>query len=225
MTSIVSAKVFGVRNSRVEFEKEFIVAFGDGLLKSSLPKVMDCPWEELKAFPTLDAALNYDEEGAFLMDVVAVLDTDNIGVVLRATGFEVDEVKRTINLYVFGCRHVAQTNRLSHDKKPSSHATSSIPNCLTPGNYVSRNIQRETLPQDLKLLTKKLVYDIFPRDDRGVFFCAGAKDPALRRPAWMMDELFRKLSAQILAQDAKTMLEVLHWLRPPKPPQANCVCF
>ena len=200
MTSIVSAKVSGVRNSRVEFEKDFIVAFGDGLLKSSLPKVMDCPWEELRAFPTLDAALNSDEEGALLMDVVGVLGTDNIGVVLRATGFEVDEVKRTVNLYVFGCRHV-------HENNPSSHATSSIPNCVTPSSDVSRNVQRETLSQDLKLLTKKLVCDIFPRDDQGVFLCAEAKDPALRRPAWLMDELFRKLSAQISAQDAKKCLK------------------
>ncbi len=52
------------------------------------------------AFPTLDAALNSDEQGALLMDVVAVLDKDNIGVVLRATGFEVDEVKRIVHLYV-----------------------------------------------------------------------------------------------------------------------------
>jgi hypothetical protein len=155
---------------------------------------MDCPWEDLTAFLTLHVAQNSDEKGAFLSDVVAVLGTDNIGAILRATGFEVDEVNRTINLYVLAVKNAAPITCLYLAGNPSVDATNHIPNLVTTFSNVSRNVMRDTLLQDFKLLTKKLVCDIFPREDQGVFLCLKEKDPALRRPAWLMDDLFRKLS-------------------------------
>jgi hypothetical protein len=111
---------------------------------------LGCPWEELTAFPTLDAALNSDGEGALLTDIVAVLGTDNIGVVLRATGFEVDEVQRVVHLYVPGVMHIAQRKLHYVEENPSSNATSSISNYVTPCSELSRDVQHESLPQNLK---------------------------------------------------------------------------
>jgi hypothetical protein len=48
---------------------------------------------------------------------------------------------------------------------------------------------------------------MFPRDDKGIFLCAESKDLALRRPTWLMDELFRKLIVEISAQEANKCLK------------------
>ena len=147
MTCILIAKVSGVLNSRVEFEQDFIVAFGDGRLKSSLPKALGCPWEELTAFPTLDAALNADEQGALLMDVVAGLDKDNIVVILRATGFEVDEVKQIVHLFVSRVVHLSPRKLLYVEETPISNLESCIPNSATPCNNVTLDVKRDSLSQ------------------------------------------------------------------------------
>ena len=64
-------------------------------------------------YSTLHLALTSNEESALLRDIVAIFGrTDNIGVVPRATAFEVHKDKRIIHFYVHAVKHVAPSNRL-----------------------------------------------------------------------------------------------------------------
>ncbi len=222
MSSILFAHVSGVIKSRVDFEKSFTVAIGDGSLKAAVPKLLNTPWEDLIVLPALEAAINGDAEGALLKDVVAQLATDNIGFILKSTGFVVDDEKRTVHFFVHGARRVATHQHVPIDENTCCNASSRKSLPASTSSDVSRSLQRQGLPQNLKLLTKKLVCDICPRDSEGVFLSSEAKDPALRKPAWVMDELFKKLSSEISVKDADSCLKFAYaYLRRERQKQIN----
>jgi hypothetical protein len=50
---------------------------------------------------------------------------------------------------------------------------------------------------------KKPVKETFPRDESGSYLVDFAKDPTLRRPKWVMNELFRMMSSNYNAHESK----------------------
>jgi len=67
---------------------------------------------------------------------------------------------------------------------------------------VARCLLREHMPRSLKCEMQKLVVDMFPRGADGVLLCEGHEDPILRRPHWVMDELYRNLLQNHSSEDA-----------------------
>ena len=48
------------------------------MVKSDLPDIMKCKWEQIAAFPSLYIASSLDEQGSRLIDILSLLDSDNL---------------------------------------------------------------------------------------------------------------------------------------------------
>jgi hypothetical protein len=59
----------------------------------------------------------------------------------------------------------------------------------------------------LKREIQKLVVDMFPRDSEGVTLAEAADTPSMRRPAWVMDELYHSLKLSWDKEDASKGLK------------------
>ena len=185
---------FVVRDSSVVSSKKYPLAFGDGMIKHDLPPAMNCKWEEIAAFPSLESASSQSDQGSRLMDILAFLKSENIAEVLQSTGFTLHEAERSFDVWACAAR---QTNQALTSKStpPEENAT----NCSVASGALSRG----HIDVALKAETKMLVNEIFPRDEFGCYLCKDADDIVMRRPAWVMDELFRKLCNNNNAREAK----------------------
>ena len=83
--------LFVVRDSNVLSSNKYTIAFGDGVIRQDLPPKMKCTWEEIAAFPSMEAASCPSDQGSRLMDIIAFLNSGNLVEVLQSTGFAVNE--------------------------------------------------------------------------------------------------------------------------------------
>jgi len=74
--------------------------FGEDMVKSDLPDIMECKWEQIAAFTSLEIALSYDEQGSRLIDILSLLDSDNLPVIKQSAGFTINEDIRSVNVWV-----------------------------------------------------------------------------------------------------------------------------
>ncbi len=184
---LIWMNVYVVRDSSVVSSNKYPLAFGDGMIKQDLPPEMNCKWEEIAAFPTMESALCESDQGSRLMDVLAFLNSENFADVLQSTGFTIHGAERSFDVWA---RAVRRPNLA-----PQEDATI----CSVASGALSRG----HIDVGLKAETKMLVNDIVPRDEFGCYLSKDADDPVLRRPVWVMDELFRKLRERNTASQAQ----------------------
>ena len=85
---------------------------------------------------------------------------------------------------------------------PTPQLTSSVEE--TPCSIIdSREDEVDKIGPALKEDVKKLVRETFPRDESGIYLVDSASDPSLRRPKWVMDELFGTLSSKCNSHESK----------------------
>jgi hypothetical protein len=198
MLPIVTMNISVVRDSRVLFSDNYTVAFGDGMIRLDLPQQVGCKWEHIAAFPSLETASCPTEQGSRLVDILALLGSDNFTEVLETTGYTVNEARRSVMVWV----HAARSSLLV-----SNPQTTQAEDGMTPSSVSSKSCPRDHISSSLKAETKKLIIDIFPRDEAGCYLCKEAVDPALRRPKWVLDELFRALCENHGAQEAQKCIK------------------
>jgi hypothetical protein len=128
------------------------------------------------------------------MDIIAFLTSNNIEVVLQSTWFTINEAKRSVNIWACATR----CNNLALN--PQANKTHDY---TTMCSVVSGEGLRGHIELGLKAETKKLVIDTAPRDEFGCYLCKVAVDLVLRRPKWVMDELFRGLCENYSAHEAQ----------------------
>ena len=189
-----------------ENPKTYNVIFGAALLKQAAPQSLKCKWEEIVAFPTLQAAVNPADEGIRIMDIVDQIGSDELTMNLRACDFHIDDKGLA---YMWVQKTSIQpiiTHPLTQSATPVTIASTtdltstSVDNTMHPLD--ARRLLREHVSRSLKCEIQKMVVDMFPRDDDGVLLCESADDPILRRPRWVMDELYRNLLQNHNGEDA-----------------------
>ena len=72
---------------------------------------------------------------------------------------------------------------------------------------VAKKALREHVSNAMKREIKKLAIDMFPRDSEGVILSESADTSSMRRPLWVMDELYRSLNTKWDRDDASKGLK------------------
>jgi len=185
------------------------VMFGVALVRLAAPQILKCAWEEVVVFPKLESALNPSFEGIRLMDVLDMLSTDHIVTNLLASGFVLGDDNRVVHMWAQKSSisfHTPQTLLTPIPGKPTS--PSPTPSG-SENNYPdsSKKLLREHISKDMKRSIKSLVIDLFPRDTDGVILSDTLDSQTTRRPAWVMDELYRSLKLNYDKEEASKGLD------------------
>jgi len=98
MQSLVAMNITAVRQSNVIFANNYIVLFGEGMVKSDLLDIMKCKCEQIAAFSSLEIASSLNEQGSRLIDILSLLDSDNLPIMMQSAGFTINEDIRSVNV-------------------------------------------------------------------------------------------------------------------------------
>lgn len=191
--SVTYVHAFHTSDSPINYN----VKFGVALLRCAAPQILKCAWEEVVVFPSLALALNPMYSGIRLIDVVSMLSSEDIVQNLVASGFSFDGDTKVAHVWAQKtdiCVDIPQTPHnpaICPDMSSTRNLTPSASDTSDPRH--ARQMLREHIPKHLKAHIQKLVVDLFPRDSDGVFLSEHADIPSMRRPSWVMDELYRSL--------------------------------
>jgi len=194
MQSLVSMNITAVRQSDVLFVKNYGVVFGEGMVKSDLPTRMKCKLEQIAAFPSLELASSIDDQGSRLIDILSFLQSANLPTMMQTAGFTINEDIRSVNVWVRAETYnvLVSTPQVTTSVEESQYC-----------DIDSREDEVDKIGPALKEDVKMLVRETFPRDESGSYLTDSAKDPTLRRPKWVMNELFRRMSSNYNAHESK----------------------
>ena len=114
--------------------------------------------------------------------------------VLQSTGYIVDGAERSFDVWARAARRTnpALTSKSSPPQEDAKNFS-----------VASGALSRGHIDVGLKAETKMMVNDIVPRDEFGCYLCNDADNYVLRRPAWVMDKLFRTLCDNNNAREAQ----------------------
>ena len=190
--SVTYAYDFHAEESPINYN----VVFGVALLRCAAPQILKCAWEEVVVFPSLERATNPLFVGIRLMDVISMLSHEDIVHNLKASGFCLEDDNSVAHMWAQKTsikqnhetpRHTPVPDKCSCQVETPSQIDISDPS-------LAKKALREHVSNAMKREIKQLVIDMFPRDSEGVILSESADTPSMRRPLWVMDELFRSLN-------------------------------
>ena len=133
MLTLIWMNVYVVRVSSLVSSNKYPLAFGDGMIKQDLPSEMNCEWEEIAAFPSMESASCQSNQGSRLMDALAFLNSENLAEVLQSTGFTIHGAERSFDVWARAARR-ANLALTSKSNPPQEDAT----NCSVASGALSR---------------------------------------------------------------------------------------
>ncbi len=98
MLTLIWMNVSVVRDSIVVSSNKYPLAFGDGMIKNDLPPEMNCKWEEIDALPSIESASCQSDQGSWLIDILAFLNSENLAELLQSTWFIVNGAERSFDV-------------------------------------------------------------------------------------------------------------------------------